>query len=134
MASSYHIATGCSIIEGMAAGKKGHFVHTSGTGILHEVPNGYGNPSQKQYSDVDDIGEILSLDLSGIHRDSDAAIIAAGEKHGVPTAIMCPPTVYGVGEGPLKKRSLQIPFFIDAFLKRGKGFTIGAGNNTWDSA
>jgi hypothetical protein len=117
----------------MGKGKKGHYVHTSGTGMLHDISNGYGNPSFKIYHDTTDVKEITSLDLSHVHRDVDASIIAAGLEHGVPTAIISPVTIHGIGAGPMKTRSLQIPFLTEAILKRGKAFTVGAGKNYWDS-
>lgn len=117
----------------MGKGKKGHYLHTSGTGMLNDVSNGLGNPSDKIYSDVKDVKEITSFDLSHIHRDVDAAVIAAGKQFGVPTAIVSPDTIHGVGSGPIKKRSIQIPFLTEAILKRGKAFTVLAGKNIWDS-
>jgi hypothetical protein len=72
----------------MSKGKKGHYVHISGSGILHDVSNGYGNPSAKIYSDVADLLEVTSFDSTHIHRDIDAAVIEAGIKFGIPTAIM----------------------------------------------
>lgn len=117
----------------MSKGRKGRYVHISGTGILHDVSNGYGNPSPKIYHDIDDLDEITSFDSTHLHRDVDAAVIAAGEKHGVSTAIISPPTIHGVGAGPIKTRSLQIPFLIEAILKNGDAFTVGEGSNYWDS-
>lgn len=132
-ASADHIAGGKSIIEGMGLGNKGYYIHTSGTGMLHDVSNGYGEASSKIYHDVEDVKEITSLDMSHVHRDVDSSIIEAGLKHDVPTAIISPVTIHGIGAGPIKKRSLQIPFLAEAILKRGKAFTVGAGKNYWDS-
>ncbi|EHK99863.1 hypothetical protein M7I_4185 [Glarea lozoyensis 74030] len=128
----HHIEVGRSIIEGTFKGKKGHYIHVSGTGMLHDVQNGYGNPSPKVYSDISDVMEVTSLDSTHVHRDIDAAVIAAGEKFGVPTAIVSPVTIYGVGHGPIKTRSLQIPFLTEAILKHKKAFTVLEGNNIWD--
>lgn len=133
MASADHIGVGRSIIEGMSKGKKGHYIHVSGSGILHDVENGYGNPASKIYSDIADILEITSFDSTHVHRDIDAAVIAAGEKFGIPTAILSPVTIYGVGNGPIKTRSLQIPFLTEGIIKRGKAFTVLEGKNIWDS-
>jgi len=132
-ASADHIEVGRSIIEGMSKGKKGHYIHVSGSGILHDVTNGYGKPASKIYSDVADVDEITSFDSTHVHRDIDASVIEAGVKYGVPTAIISPVTIYGNGHGPLKTRSLQIPFLTEGILKRGKAFTVGEGKNIWDS-
>jgi nucleoside-diphosphate-sugar epimerase len=132
-ASADHVQVGRSIIEGMSKGKKGHYVHVSGSGILHDVQNGYGNASSTIYSDVADVMEITSFDSTHVHRDIDAAVIEVGERFGVPTAILSPVTIYGVGHGPIKTRSLQIPFLTEAILKRSVAFTVLEGNNIWDS-
>ncbi|KAJ5310312.1 uncharacterized protein N7443_002773 [Penicillium atrosanguineum] len=44
-----------------------------------------------------------------------------GVKNNVPTAIICPPRIYGVGEGPIKTHSIHIPYLSEAILKRGRG-------------
>jgi nucleoside-diphosphate-sugar epimerase len=132
-ASADHIAVGQSIMEGMAQGKKGRYIHVSGSGILHDVTNGFGNPSDKIYHDTTDLDAITSFDSSHVHADVDASVTAAGLKYGIPTAIISPVTIYGIGRGPLKTRSLQIPFLTEAILKRGKAFTVLEGNNIWDN-
>ncbi|KFY81989.1 hypothetical protein V500_10923 [Pseudogymnoascus sp. VKM F-4518 (FW-2643)] len=132
-ASADHIAVGQSIIAGMAQGKKGHYIHVSGSGILHDVTNGFGNPSSKIYHDTSDLAAITSFDSSHVHADIDASVTAAGLKHGIPTAIVSPVTIYGVGRGPIKNRSLQIPFLTEAIIKRGKAFTVLEGKNIWDN-
>jgi hypothetical protein len=42
------------------------------------------------------------------------------------------PTIHGVGKGPIKTRSLQIPWLTEAILKHGEAFTVGEGKNVWD--
>lgn len=96
------------------------------------MSTGPGNPTETVYDDVKDIDTIINLPADALHRDVDNAVITGGLGKNVPTAIVCPPTIYGVGEGPIKKRSMQIPFLSEAILKRGKGFTVGKGNNLWD--
>jgi nucleoside-diphosphate-sugar epimerase len=120
-------------MEGMSLGIKGHYIHVSGSGILHDVTNGFGNPSSKIYHDVADLSAITSFDSTHVHADIDAAVISAGQKYGIPTAIISPVTIYGVGHGPMKNRSIQIPFLTEAILKRGKSFTVLEGNNIWDN-
>lgn len=132
-ASADHIAAGQSIISGMAQGKKGRYIHVSGSGILHDVTNGFGNASSKIYHDTRDLAAITSFDSSHVHADIDASVTAAGLEHGIPTAIVSPVTIYGVGRGPIKNRSLQIPFLTEAIIKRGKAFTVLEGNNIWDN-
>ncbi|KAI9754560.1 MAG: peroxisome- protein [Chaenotheca gracillima] len=112
-------------------GTSGRLIHTSGTGVLHDARNGYGEPSDKVYHDVDDVQEITSLDLSQPHRDTDIALIQGGKDNAVPTTIVCPPLIYGEGKGPVKTLSTQIPLLIKHILARGKGLKVGQGKNLW---
>ena len=85
------------------------------------------------YHDIADLAEITSLPIENhVHRDVDIAILEANKKFNVPTAILSAPTIHGVGKGPIKTRSIQIPFLIDAILRHAKGFQVLAGQNQWD--
>jgi hypothetical protein len=121
-----------SIIAGMGRGKKGRFIHISGTGVINDVSTSLGDESTKVYDDVKDIQEIINLPMTAYHRSVDDAVIISGQEYGVPTAIICPPMIHGVGTGPCKKRSIQIPILIEAIVERGRAFTVGQGNNKWD--
>ncbi len=66
------------------------------------------------------------------HRDVDNAVLTGGKALHAPTAILAPPTIHGVGKGPIKTRSIQIPWLTEAILKHGKAFTVGDGRNIWD--
>lgn len=77
--------------------------------------------------------EITSFPVEGhVHRDTEIAILEEHKRLHVPTAIISPPMIHGVGNGPIKTRSIQIPFLIEAILKRGKAFQILEGQNIWD--
>lgn len=92
-----------------------------------------GQPSSKIYEDTSDQAEITSFPVEGhVHRDVDMAVLKAHKDWSVPNAILAPPLVHGVGNGPLKKRSIQIPALIEAILKRGTAFQILEGQNIWD--
>jgi nucleoside-diphosphate-sugar epimerase len=45
---------------------------------------------------------------------------------------LCAPTILGVGHGPVKKRSIQVPIYIEAVINNGRAFTLGDGQNIWD--
>jgi nucleoside-diphosphate-sugar epimerase len=131
LASSDHIPVINSVISGLAI-SGGKLIHISGTGVLNDTSTGFGEPAPKVYDDIEDIKEITSLPESALHRNVDDAVITGGVKNDVPTAIICPPLIYGVGEGPIKTRSIQIPYLSEAILKRGRAFTVGKGRNIWD--
>jgi nucleoside-diphosphate-sugar epimerase len=92
-----------------------------------------GEASDKIYDDVKDIAEITSFPDQAPHRVTDKMVLAAGTEHGdqVKTAIVCPPTIYGVGRGPGNQRSVQIPDLIKGTLQKGHGFHVGAGKTRW---
>lgn len=131
LASSDHAPAVKSLVAGLARGN-GRLIHISGTGVLNDFSNGFGNRTPKVYDDVAYIKEIISLPATALHRDVDEVVITSGIQNKVPTAIVCPPMIYGPGQGPLKKRSIQVPNLIEATLKRGRAFTVGEGNNIWD--
>lgn len=60
-----------------------------------------------------------------------AASTGAESKGKVRTAIVCPPTIYGVADGPDNIHSDQWPRMAEAVIKRGKGFQVGEGKNRW---
>ncbi|KAF3063165.1 hypothetical protein CFAM422_010108 [Trichoderma lentiforme] len=131
MADADHTGAIRSLIEGLERGTKGYYIHTSGAAFLFDVTNGFGNPSNKVSSDVTDLEAIKSLDLALPHRVADALVMELSTRASIPTAIVCPPMIYGIGAGPVKTRSIQIPRLIRAILKREKAFTVGEGNNIW---
>jgi hypothetical protein len=109
-------------------------IHTSGTGILtwKTVQTGtYGELEDKIYDDWDGIDELTSLPGSAAHRNVDKIFLAAGVDDSGPvrTAIVCPPTIYGLGRGPGNKRSQQLYDLAAIILTSGKGLQVGKGQN-----
>jgi nucleoside-diphosphate-sugar epimerase len=120
------------LIAGIAkGGKGGTFIQVSGAASICEVPNGYGRPSTTIWDDVKDVGAIREFDSSHLHWDADGAVFREGKKAGVRTALVVPPLVYGNGEGPVKTTSMSFPWLEEAILKRGKGFVVREGRNSW---
>lgn len=68
--------------------------------MLTDFSNGgSGNPTSKLYSHMVNLAEVSSLPMDVIHCDVDDVILASEKTLGVPTAIISPPTIHGVG-GP----------------------------------
>jgi len=88
--------------------------------------------NNKIYNDVTDIVQITSLGPSYLHGPCDVAVLSTGNELKVPTAIVCPPAIYGIGKGPVKTRNGQLPFLGEEILKRGKGFMINEGKDYFD--
>jgi len=53
------------------------------------------------------------------------------EDSGIKAAVIFPPVVYGLGEGPVNKRSVQIPSLVQATVERGHAIMVGKGLSRW---
>lgn len=58
---------------------------------------------------------------------------AARNPKAVKIAIVCPPTIYGVGRGLISERSRQVPLLIALTLDHGAAPVIGNGLTEWDN-
>jgi hypothetical protein len=107
-----------AIIAGLVAGHSkenpGYWLHTGGTGILtyeDTDKNEWGNKSEHVYNDWDSVDELLNLPDHAFHRNVDQLVLDAAAKYSdvLRTALVCPPTIYGmiIGIGP-KESSILI--------------------------
>lgn len=134
-----HVVAAEAIAKGAAvhsSDKPLYWIHTSGTGILcweSAEKQNYGEVLEKVYNDWDGVSELTSLPDKAMHRNVDKIVLATSATNpgAVKTAIVCPPTIYGRGRGPVNQRSMQLPAACQAVLKRGEGFVVGAGKNIW---
>ncbi|KYK54639.1 hypothetical protein DCS_06599 [Drechmeria coniospora] len=118
--SSDHYAGALAIAKGLKDGHSpehpGYWIHTSGTSILtwydaeHKREGAAPLPKEK-YHDIDDIERLVTLPDAAHHRDVDKIAIAANSDL-VKVAILCPPTIYGAGTGPVNRRSRQVPSLL----------------------
>ncbi|TVY55505.1 Uncharacterized protein LCER1_G002934 [Lachnellula cervina] len=122
-----HLGAITSIIQGLSLGKRnGFFIQVSGAASVLDISNGVGQPSSKVWDDIVDLDDILSFDETHIHSASDKLVFSEGKKHGIRTAIVVPPNIYGKGQG-IKEWSMGLPWLVELFKKRAKGFTLGEG-------
>ncbi|ODA76137.1 hypothetical protein RJ55_08420 [Drechmeria coniospora] len=138
--SSDHYAGALAIAKGLKDGHSpehpGYWIHTSGTSILtwydaeHKREGAAPLPKEK-YHDIDDIERLVTLPDAAHHRDVDKIAIAANSDL-VKVAILCPPTIYGAGTGPVNRRSRQVPSLVKETLKHGFAPIIGEGKAEWD--
>lgn len=123
-----HKASAKALGQGLAmrkSDKPGFMIHTSGTGILtfqDTECKTFGDASTKVYDDWDGVGELTSLPDYAPHRQVDKIVFEAHDPH-VRTAIVSPPTIYGVGRGPSNRRGHQLYELARCTLKRGKGMS-----------
>ncbi|KAF4449622.1 nucleoside-diphosphate-sugar epimerase [Fusarium albosuccineum] len=129
-----------AIAKGLAAGhtaeNPGYWIHLSGTGILtfYDADNKrLGEPPipEQKYNDIKDIDRLLNLPDSALHRDVEK-IVQEANSDAVKILILSPPTIYGIGGGPVNQRSIQIPNLAHATIALGYGPFIGAGKTEWD--
>ncbi|KAK4502832.1 hypothetical protein PRZ48_006258 [Zasmidium cellare] len=130
-----HEASANAIVRGLTAKEKpGFLIHTSGTGILlfeDLRAKTFGQAfREKVYDDLEGVKEVTSLPDDAIHRNVDKIVLAAAKK-GVNTAIVCPPTIYGIGRGPDNTRSMQLPWLCEATIERGYAPRVNAGKTYW---
>ncbi|CEJ60145.1 hypothetical protein PMG11_08730 [Penicillium brasilianum] len=134
-----HVAAAQAIAKGgqqHTAERPLWLIHTSGTGILtveDQRANTIGIERPKEYNDWEGVTELVNLPADAFHRNVDEIIINAGKQNpsGVRTAIVCPPTIYGPGRGPVNTKSLQVYQLSATVLSRGAGFLVGKGENVW---
>ncbi|KAI1813978.1 nucleoside-diphosphate-sugar epimerase [Poronia punctata] len=141
--SSDHLPAAKAISKGLSEGhtdeKPGYWIHISGTSILQWYDwthDRYGQdplPEQK-YHDIDDIDRILTFPQQAHHRAIDEVVQQANQVGGVRTLIICPPTIYGPGHGPVNKRSIQLYSMARQLLEEGAAPVMaGPGTPEWDS-
>ncbi|KAI1367056.1 hypothetical protein F5Y08DRAFT_103178 [Xylaria arbuscula] len=121
------------LVEGHSASRPGYWLHTGGTGILtYYEQEHFGQPPAREYDDVDGLDVIKGIPAEAFHAISDALVRDAGTKHAdkVRTAIVCPPTIYGTGRGPVNTRSKQCPALAGVILKKGQAPICGTGEAT----
>lgn len=141
--SSDHEGAAKAIAKGLISGhskeRPGYWLHTSGTGILcwkdMETETFGEAPSQEPYDDLEGVAKLTGLPNSAVHRDIDKIVLSAGAQNSdiLKTAIVCPPTIYGLGRGASNKRSRQVYNLAKATLEKGKAPQLGKGLTEWDN-
>lgn len=136
--ASDHAGAAKAIAAGLAAGhsasRPGFWLHTSGTGILtyfDDSAGRLGEWSEQEFNDWDRVAELTGLPDAAFHRDVDKLVLAAGSES-VKTAIVCPPTIYGRGRGPVSGRSRQLYELASLVLREGFVPIVGAGKARWN--
>jgi hypothetical protein len=105
------------LIQGLAEGKKGTYIHVSGAANLIDFSFPFGVASSTIVGDSDDAALISSLANDRIHAAIEQKIVSEGERLGIKTAIVSPPQVHGKGEG---SRNTDIRCIRMRLLSMGK--------------
>lgn len=88
--------------------------------------------AQETYHDIDDIQRLVTLPDEAHHRNVDK-IVQSAISDAVRVVILCPPTIYGTGSGPVNTRSVQVPDIARNTLQNGFAPFVGAGKTEWDN-
>ncbi|KAI9371077.1 hypothetical protein BJX61DRAFT_543992 [Aspergillus egyptiacus] len=141
--SSDHVGAAKAIarglVEGHSASRPGYWLHTGGTGILtyfdSEVKKVHGEHDPKEFNDDEGVEELVGLPAAAFHRNVDEIVLRTGTEHAesVKTAIVCPPTIYGRGRGPVSLRGRQVYELATFVLKEGYVPRIGKGLARWNN-
>ncbi|KPM35218.1 hypothetical protein AK830_g11351 [Neonectria ditissima] len=139
-ASASHSPAAEALILGLAdrkkeTGKETHFIHTSGTSSLGELPVNGKITETHVLSDKEDI---YSYQRSREdkekyqQRTTDLFVFDKGEAANVKTYILMSPTIYGLGSGLFNQTSIQIDTVIRAARRDGVTSVLGSGDAEWD--
>ncbi|KAF2003215.1 NAD(P)-binding protein [Amniculicola lignicola CBS 123094] len=139
--ASDHKGAAEAIAKGLSTHSKTHpgfWLHTGGAGILtweDSKNDKLGERSDKEYNDWDGVDELTHLPEEAFHRDVDQVVLACGSAPSatVKTAILCPPTIYGRGRGPINTRSRQAYELAKLILTSSSVPIVGAGKARWNN-
>ncbi|KAF3934953.1 hypothetical protein ABW19_dt0208550 [Dactylella cylindrospora] len=133
-ANSDHIKSIQAILDGLGSqSKKTFFIHT--TGVFHFFSQGMemDAPTEKIWSDVDDIQALLDLPVVQPHGPEDKLVMSRGGHGNVNVAMVDPPSVYGKGLGPIKTRATLVPLLTKGSLLNKKAIKVGKGAPSWSA-
>ncbi|KAJ5368960.1 uncharacterized protein N7496_008720 [Penicillium cataractarum] len=138
-ASASHDRSAKALIEGLSlrrqnTGKDVFMIHTSGTSILGDHPYTGTPQTHKIWSDM--TNEVFQMEITHPERYgqrvTDVTVVETGQKLGVKTFIVVPPTIYGEGSGPFATLSQQIPNLARFARKLGSAAVIESGQGIWN--
>jgi nucleoside-diphosphate-sugar epimerase len=94
----------------------------------------FGEYSDKIFDDYSGVEELTTLPAAAFHRNVDEIVLNTGTRHAdsVRTAIVCPPTIYGQGRGPVSGRGRQVYVLASMILKEQYCPRINQGFSRWN--
>lgn len=123
-----------AIIKGLKSRKeRGVLIQTSGTGLLMESYKGELTPEESKIWNDNDINDIKNIPPTRPHRNVDLEIFGAHEREEIDAYIIAPSCIYGIGDGPIKKISQQVPRLILTAIEFKQPVYVGKGTNVWNN-
>jgi hypothetical protein len=127
-----HIKTG---MANKGRPKPGHMIYMSGASLLLDPGiqmDRFGETCERIWDDLDGKEEVLTRLRENLQREGDDYILTIRPEE-IKTALIVTPIIYGMGNGPVHRQSVQIPELARLTLQRGRGFQIGKGLNRWSN-
>jgi nucleoside-diphosphate-sugar epimerase len=94
----------------------------------------YGQARPQDHNDLHGVSEIRNIITSSPNRVVDNLLLnLSATQPRARTAIVYGPLIYGMGRGPAKQRSIQLPDLANATLQHGYGLQIGKGLSCWSN-
>ncbi|KAH6657378.1 hypothetical protein BKA67DRAFT_532590 [Truncatella angustata] len=129
-----------AIAKGLAsshsAEKPGYWIHVSGTMLIAGLDKFEDVKFRRDtVHDIDDVVLITEeLPDKCPHRPIDKFVLATNKTSSgsVKTLIVCPPTIYGQGRGPVNQGSMQVPGLTRFTLREGYAPILPPGTAAWD--
>ncbi|KAL4874366.1 NAD(P)-binding protein [Aspergillus karnatakaensis] len=139
LASSNHLPSATAIAQGLTETKRQRpvWIQISGASLLSTpeiTTNTYGQPRAQNHNDLTGISEIRNIISSSPKRAVDNLLLSLSAKQSnIRTAIVYGPLIYGLGRGPVNRRSIQLPDLAKATLNLGHGVQVGKGLSCWSN-
>ncbi|PHH61806.1 hypothetical protein CDD81_7970 [Ophiocordyceps australis] len=139
LASTNHISSVHAIHKGLKMKRDvadSYWIQISGASALAvdelAAPNFVpGSSSSRIFDDASGLAAMKAMIKAYPSRAVDNYMFGVAAEKMIKTAIVFPPIIYGVGQGPVNHRSIQIPSLAQATLQRGRGLRVGQGLNRW---
>ncbi|KAG8770268.1 hypothetical protein FRC12_004405 [Ceratobasidium sp. 428] len=114
------------------SGKRGILIHTTGTGTIMDEGTGEFTDDYPIWDDVD-TKALKSIDINAPHRIVDLEAIKAHDEGIADVYVICPATIYGVGTGPVRRTSMQIPKLVEIYQTTRRAEYVAKGTNIWSN-
>ena len=123
----------------MLMGKPAFWIQISGATLFagSEIKQRrFGEYSDEVWDDIRDVEKIHTTIRDSPAREVERLLLSTSSSSSegrIHTALLVAPIIYGVGNGPVNKRSIQAPDIARFVLRDGRGFRYLAGLNRWST-
>ncbi|CAE6470322.1 unnamed protein product [Rhizoctonia solani] len=112
-------------------GKRALYFHATGTMTYAGEASGELRKDYEVWDDRDKNRLRKKVDINAPHRRIDLEAIRAHDQNVADVYVICPPVVYGLGTGPVRRINGQITHAVRIFLEMNHAVYVGKGTNIW---